>query len=321
MVKKLSYLAADCLRWAYWYPFRLLVQRLSVKNIYFLGKLMGILVYLFAIKRRKIIEQELILSLGRNLPSKKIKRIVRQSFKNFYQTQLEVFLYPKLNPDKIKETIQIEGKENLDFALSRGQGVILLFSHFGANQMIMPAIGYNGYKMNQLSGSAKHWLRIVPERANLINRKILELRWHYEQSLPARHIDVFGSLKPAIRCLKNKEILGIALDGGGGKKQLALNFLGRTASFSTGPMELAQRTNAAVLPTFIIRKSEGKHRLIIHPQINSERSNVHSDIHKFLTLLESYIKKYPCHYAQFLWLARKFTQDTDSPFFADYAGR
>lgn len=321
MVKRAKYLVADLVRWVYWYPFRSLVQHLSINNIYRLAQLIGILVYLFALKRRKILERELILSLGRNLPYKKTKEIVRQSFKNFYQTQLELFLYPGLNPDRVKEMVQIEGKENLDLALKRGKGVILLFSHFGANQMIMPAIGYNGYKMNQLSGSAKHWLRLAPERANRINRKILELRYHYEQSLPARHIDVFGSLKPAIRCLKGNEILGIALDGGGGKKQLALSFLGRKAFFSAGAIELASHTGATILPTFILRQPNGRHKLIIHPQMELDTSDGHYSTQKFVKLLEFYIQRYPCHYAQFLWLAHKFTQGTETPFFADYAER
>lgn len=319
MIKTVKNLPVDLLRWIYWYPFRIMIQHLSFSNINRLAKLIGNLVCVFSFRRREIITRELVLSLDEYLPRQRISSIVRQSFQNFYQTQLEVFLYPRLNPDRIKEMVLIEGKENIELALKHGKGVILLFSHFGANQMIMPAIGYNGYKMNQLSGSARHWLKIMPERASLIYRKILELKWNYEYSLPVQHIDVFGSLKPVIRCLRNNEILGIAMDGGGGKKKLALNFLGRRAYFSSGSIDIARHTNAVVLPTFIVRKPDGGHRLIIHKQINFNGFDVQHNIKKFLTLLESYIKRYPCHYAQFLWLARKFTMNTETPFFADYA--
>lgn len=318
MLKRLKSLIVDRLRWVYWYPFRITIQQLNFGNLIFVAKLTGTLVYLFASRRREIIRKELILSLGKDCHGKKLRNIVYRSFLNFYQTQLEFFLYPKLNPARVNGIVRIEGKENLDQALARGKGAILLFSHFGANQMIMPAIGYNGYKMNQLSISAEHWKSIIPENSSPINRRILKLRWEYEQSLPAKHINAFGLLRPAIKCLKNNEVLGIALDGGAGKKELRLEFLGRKASFSSGPMNLARHTGATLLPTFIIRNQDGRHKLVIHERMDPINSSEKENTQKFVALMESYIKRYPCHYAQFLWLARKFTQNTENPFFADY---
>ena len=67
-----------------------------------------------------------------------------------------------------------------------------MIGHFGANQMIMPALGHRGYPIHQLSAPPTVWADILPERANPLWRQKLELRWQLEQGLPVTHINVFN---------------------------------------------------------------------------------------------------------------------------------
>jgi KDO2-lipid IV(A) lauroyltransferase len=207
---------------------------------------------------------------------------------------------------------------------------MLLFAHFGANQMVMPAVGYRGYKMSQLSAPATVWTKILGKEQNLIERKTMEIKWRCELSLPVRHINIFGSLKEAFLCLRRNEILGVAIDGGGGKERAAVEFLGKTALFSTGSAEIALRTGCNVLPTFVIRNSKGYNTMIIEKPIPHPGSKPDTKIDRrdreraiaeliraFVERLEPYVLRYPCHYLDFLSLRTFMAGLGDPEFFVE----
>ena len=101
------------------------------------------------------------------------------------------------------------------------------------------------------------------------------------------------------------EVLGIAIDGGGGKTRAGVEFFGKKTFFSTGSVEIAMRTGCVVLPTFMIRKGNGTHKMIIEPPIEMKTGSedaVGGNISAFVKRLEGYVSKYPCHYLNFLAL-------------------
>ena len=55
----------------------------------------------------------------------------------------------------MEDYFPLEGQEYLDAAQNSGRGVMILLSHLGANQMIMPALGFRGYRVNQISRAAQ----------------------------------------------------------------------------------------------------------------------------------------------------------------------
>jgi KDO2-lipid IV(A) lauroyltransferase len=303
------------LLWAYWYPFRRLIQCLAAPQAYFIAEIMGNLLYCIATDKRRAFEAEAYRILGEELESSRAAMIVRRAFVHWCRSEAEMFLYPKMNEQNIRTFVAISGLAHLERALSAGKGVMLLFSHFGANQMIMPAMGYHGYTMSQLSAPATVWMeKLSGRKFSRMEQKTLQMRWRQESFLPVTHINIFGSLKGAFTCLKKNEILGIAIDGGGGQKRVMVDFLGKHALFSTGAMEIVARTNCMVLPTFMVRSVQGKSRMIIEEPMeirNMDRDDfvaVHTQT--FATRLEFYVRAYPCHYLQFLAL-RTFMESVD----------
>ena len=148
----------------------------------------------------------------------------------------------------------------------------------------------------------------------------MALRWEHEKSLPVRHIDPFGSMRPAVRCLQNNEVLGIAMDGGGGKDWVAVDFLGRRARFSTGPSRLAQMTGCAVLPTFMLRQPGGANLLVLEPPLpvsdpgETDRTGIPVLLARFIPLLERAVMEHKSHYLQFLALRRFLQAQGEPPF-------
>lgn len=310
----------DIVRWFYWYPFRYIIQLLPLRAVYVIGKYGGIILSALHGKRLKLLKGVLPVVINENIRIPKQKEIIRRALILFCQNELEVLLYPKMTSSIIQSTVECKGLDYLDEALKKGKGAMLLFAHFGANQMIMPAIGYRGYKMCQLSASPLVWTEKLPNKKfSVIGKKALEIRWEHELSLPVKHINIFGSLKEAFLCLKRNEILGVAVDGGGGKNRVAVNFLGKKALFSTGAMEIAARVGCSVLATFMIRDKDGHYTLIIEPPLRlvhgDGASAIQRNIALFVERLEYYVLKCPCHYLNFLALRSFMTEQGYAPFF------
>lgn len=305
-----------------WYPLRIVINILPLRVAYAIGTAGGQLLYMLSGDKQKILSNELKRIMpGKNL--NEINKIVRDSFINYCVSEMEVLLYPSLDAAFVEKNIVIEGREYLDAALAKGKGVLLFQAHFGAFQMTMPAIGFSGYKMNQISASASLW----KDNAGFsrMQRKVYNLKASYEYSLPVRHISVKSSLRPVFGALENNEIVGITIDGGGGNKTVLIDFLGRRANFQQGSADLAIRTGAAIVPAFIITEPGIKHRLILHPPIRISLSSEKDDhikktLQEFVRILEGYVFRYPSHYGYTLLLRSSRAFKDQYPFFMDYNG-
>ena len=254
----------DLLLWVYWHPFRRFIRSVGPSLAYRLARPAATLLALGARGKRAAFKRELDFITGGDTDPAGSRRIIRETFRVWLCNEFEMLLFPAMNAENISRFVSCSGVENLDKGLAAGKGVLLLFAHFGANQMVMPAIGYRGIKMSQLSAPPTVWEEKLPNRKfTPMETKGLELRWAHEQSLPVTHINIFGSLRRAFQCLKRNEVLGLAMDGGGGASRVTVELLGRRAAFSNGPVQIAMRTGCAVLPTFMVREPDGRSTLVI----------------------------------------------------------
>ena len=245
--------------------------------------------------------------------------ILRDAWHLALFNELEVLRYPAMNPENVDAICTVEGLAHLEEARAAGRGAILAIGHLGANQMIMPALGHRGFAMNQLSAPPTVWAEIHrDERTTPAYRRVLAHRWRLEQALPVRHINVFRFLRPALECLAAGEVLGLAFDGGGGKRWARVEFLGRQANVSVQSVQLAKKTGAALLPTRVGRvPGEAKHRIEIHAPIDlgDEQATLQVVAHQFT----EWIRERPEQYVPFLVVRRQMASMDVQPFFTDYA--
>ena len=251
--------------------------------------------------------------------------ILREAWRQTMFNELEVLRYPHLNPSTVGDVCVIEGREHLDAALARGKGAIILIGHYGANQMIMPALGHTGYPMSQLSAPPPVWADILREtRTTPLWEKVLDRRWQLEQRLPVQHINVFRFLRPAFECLQKNEVLGLAFDGGGGHRFAKVKLLNRTANVSVQPAQLARKTGAVILPTVVVRgPGERRHRVIIGEALETVRlrdreEETQRTMQAFVDVFSRWVRSHPAHYVNFLLLRYKVRATDVVPFFDDY---
>ncbi|MCP4806626.1 MAG: hypothetical protein GY913_29300 [Proteobacteria bacterium] len=310
---------------ALYYPGQALISRVPRPWLGHTARLGGDLVRNVARADIEVARRELRLLFGDRLLPQAEDDILREAWRQTMFNELEVLRYPHLDPAGIDEVCVVEGREHLDAALAKGRGAIVLIGHFGANQMIMPALGHQGYRMNQLSAPPPVWADILREtRTTPLWEKVLARRWELEQRLPVRHINVFKFLRPALQCLQDNEVLGLAFDGGGGRRWTQVELLGRKANVSVQPAQLARKTGAAILPTLVVREpGDRRHRVIIRPPIAVEKTrdrmaDLASTMQRFVDVFAEWVERHPAHYVNFLLLRWKVRGTDVVPFFDDY---
>jgi KDO2-lipid IV(A) lauroyltransferase len=249
---------------------------------------------------------------------------VREAYQVRVFDELEVLAYPRMNPGNVGQYTVIEGLEHLDRGLAGGRGVVLMLSHYGANQMVMPALGHRGYAMSQLSAPPTAWIgRREEGRVNPLWKRVQQWRYEHEQALPAAMIDVFGFMRPAYRCLEQNGVLGVAFDGGGGRRWVSVPLGQRTAWVSTQPWQLARSTGAAVVPALVTRRPrQAIHRVVLRRPIRVARTadraaDVAGAARRYAAWFSDHVVGRPAPYLHFLALRRR-VRHTDSRTLFDY---
>jgi lauroyl/myristoyl acyltransferase len=226
------------------------------------------------------------------------REITRRSFANYYKRHVETFFFGCLDRRRIDRLVEVKGLEHVDAALSKGKGVILLLSHFGSFLLPLPFLGFRGYAVNQVTGRQIH--------GSLFAERIWEWRKKEADRLPVKFIQVGRFLRPIFDAFAGNELVAIAFDGRDATNLAEADFLGRKVRFSTGPFDLARRTGAVIIPTFMVRRDDDTHLLVLEAPFGlaaggDKKGAAAEDAGNFAKLFAGYVERYPCHFGMVLF--------------------
>lgn len=253
--------------------------------------------YRVAAKQRKIALDSLSIAFGQEKSKEEIEKIARASFTGMAKSAIEVmFLMDK--PQLLRERVELVNKNNLDDALEKGCGVILVSAHFGNFPLLLARLAQEGYKA---SGIMRPMRDARVEKIFVEKRKRFNVKTIYSQP---RNICV----NQTIEALRNNEVVFIPIDQNFGTAGVFVDFFGTKAATATGPIVFAQRTKARLVPCFIIRQPDDTHKVIFEPAIEleegkSNRETIQVNIQKLTNIIECYIRKYP---AEWGWVHRRW---------------
>jgi len=276
--------------------FRSFIKGLPASWAYRLSEFLAFFFFL-AIKTSILeVSRELGRFAGPACDERTTRRIAQKACEIYVKRQIEDLFAGKINAAFIGKHVSIHGLARIDQALSQGKGGILLVGHFGSFRMILPALAFHGYKINQLVGNPvlRHHRRVHDFLFHNLEREY--------SGLPVNFIRADLSLRPALRALKNNELLVVAFDGREGNDWVELPFLGRTGKLSAGPARMALMFGAPLVPAVIVRRPGDRHEILIDAIIETKEDGRREDaiktlVSRYVRVFEKYIKKYPCHFA------------------------
>jgi KDO2-lipid IV(A) lauroyltransferase len=275
----------------------LIVKFIPARFIYGFAKNIGSLGYRIAKKQRTTTLESLTIAFGRDKSRQEIEQIARDCFTFLAKAGVElVFLMDR--PALLMKRVNLVGKHNLDNALAKGNGVILASAHFGNFPLLMSRLALSGYKIGGIMRAMRD-TRV--ENIFLEKRNRFKIKTIYSQP---RSVCVNNTLE----ALRNNEVVFIPIDQNFGTGGVFVDFFGRKAATATGPVVLAQRTKAALLPCFIVRQKDDTHKIIFEEPLNLEKGKdpqetVVINIQRLTNIIEHYIRIYP---AEWGWVHRRW---------------
>ena len=255
----------------------------------FIGRRLGEEMYYFGRKYRLVAYANLKRVFAGELSSRQIKRLCRESFRNFGQNLLDIFLIPLLSKEHINKYFTLEGMEHIQAAFKKGKGVIFVAAHEGSWELSSVVFSNQGFPFQLLIRNQG-----TPRLNGLLN--------NYRRQKGCRIIETRNETRELIKTLKNNQSLGMTVDQGG-KAGILVDFFGKRASMASGAVRLALRYDAVLLQGFYTRVKDSYYKIIISPFPELEKTgdmekDVENNLAKLVKSFEPLIKKYPHEY---LW--------------------
>ncbi len=305
----------DLARWAFWVPFRELLdphRPEQLARLYPLWRLQ----YRSGGAQRQLMREELQRCFGVG------EETVREAYRVAFRVHLEELLLGKLDPDTVGLYMRWEGRENLDAAMERGRGAVLALPHAGNVMMMIALLALSGYRYTQYEARG-----LAPEDVARANpREFGHNRWRTavrqarednEDRLPASFLTLDVSVRELYRRLGRNETVGIAYDGRIGNKFVLFDYLGRRALLNPGPFRMAASTGAALVPMFNACPAGGPNVChVAEPLYGKDWRDL---AERFLAVAQAWLRAHPAEYGIWLAHARERRAVDDHPFFVDYA--
>ncbi|HIE35693.1 MAG TPA: hypothetical protein EYP89_00445 [Candidatus Omnitrophica bacterium] len=275
--------------------FTLMNGILSLRFSYFLGKILGRVAFFLVLRHKKIALESLSIAFPQ-LSVKMRKRITSDFFIFMAQSSLELFHY--LKNSYSLENVGIEGKENLDNALKKRKGVIILTAHFGNFPLMSLKLVKEGYPVSVVARPMRD--RKAGDYIHSLRTKAgVKTIFSYPRKECVSNV---------IKALRNNEIVIIQMDQNFGTGGVWVKFFNKLAATPVGPIIFSLRTNSPIVPVYICREKDFYHLIKIFPEedltITEDRNKtILLNAAKFTRIIENWIKEYP---SQWSWIHRRW---------------
>lgn len=252
---------------------------------YWMAGRVGHLLYTLSPRLKRVLTYNMRHVLGPYASDSQVQAVVRQACVNITKGHYDLFRVGRLSADAIKDMVRVEGWEHLEQALAQGRGVIVISAHFGNMDVVMQVPVVRG-----LPATAPVQ-RIQPER---LFRYTLRLRKSHGLKMIPSDQPMIG----LIRALKRGEIIGLTCDRDVSDNDHAVDFFGSPTRLPDGPVRVALRTGAVMLPAFALRLPDNSFLIQIEPpldlpQTGDREADVAAGMERVVATAERHIAKNP----------------------------
>ena len=278
--------------------FKWLPRRLALLT----GKLLGVVAYLLLASRRRVALENLRLVYAEGWDTRKLKRVARQSFESLGLLLVDFARMTRLSSASLESVLVSRDEEAVLRRLADGPGVLFFTAHFGSWELI-----------SYVSALWGHPIAVISRPAD--NPLVEQYATRVRSSLGNRVVSKHGAAREILKTLKRAESIGILIDQSvSPDRGVAGSFLGHH-TYTTGALaEFAMRTRAPVVPIFMVRQNDGRHRLQVGEPIKlvhtgDRRRDVATNTQNYVQAVEEVVQQWP---EQWLWCHRRWRYATQA---------
>ena len=219
---------------------------LPARAAYALAGLAGDLAYRYRHSTRADVQDNMRHVMGPDAAPDAIESAAREAFRNVARYYADLVQLPRMDLEKrIGKDVRLHGFDILTDAIDRGHGAIVVTAHFGNPEL--------GVQVGAILG-----LDILVLAEPLQPPAFAETMRDLRAVFKPRYEDVsFGAVANTIRHLRKGGMLAITCDRDIQRNGTPLPFFGSSTRMPLGAVELAQRTGAALVPGYCVRRPDG----------------------------------------------------------------
>lgn len=220
-----------------------------------MGRIIGWGMWRRAGDKRQLVAKHMVRASG--AAPKEAEQLARRVFSSYGRYWAEVFWIRPRRRDKFARHADVEGLDILHAAAKEGKGMIFALGHTG----------------NWDAAAAKSWelgYPVVAVAEKLSNRRVR--RW-FLKVRAAFGIEVLladkgsGVTRRLLQELRSGGTIALVCDRDMTRDGVEVDFFGEKTTLPAGPVALADRTGAALLPIGCYFKEGRGHRMVVNPPI------------------------------------------------------
>lgn len=229
------------------------------------------------------------------------EKFLRNMLRNYFD--IMILKVKTLPAEKILAMAEADNLQALDKALSKGKGGILFSGHFGSFPLMIFWLATKGYPI----------AAVYKEASNFPDEFFGNLMRMYGVT-PIKYTSDKGLTASIIRHLKQNKIILIQSDQSK-PDGVYINFFNKYVPAAPGPVVLAKRTQASLIPAYIYRKSTHFHHIQIFSEMQLiEKENLEEFITVNTQMLSDWIAKVVVeHPEEWLWLHNRWKREKPFP--------
>jgi len=262
------------------------------------GELAALVAYLLDRRHRRVGMRNLEIAFPEK-PIRERRRILRASFLNLGRMAAELAHLPRLSAERLRDMVRFVDEEWWREATSweRSTGVLVLSGHFGNWELLVFAHGMRGHPVHMVHRTIANplldrWLNALRARAGT-------------RTIRKRH-----AARAVLAALHERGLLVLPFDQNSTRGLgVFVDFFGVPASTNAGLARIALRTDAPIVPAFIVREGRSaRHRVHVLPIMQVERTgdpraDVVRNTQRFSAVFEDMVRRHP---EQWLWMHKRW---------------
>ena len=254
------------------------------------------------VRHRRITMENLLRSYAREMSPADIRKTARQVFENLGKVFFEVCWAWRLDPHQWPRFFTIQGRHHMESAVNKGKGVLSLTAHFGNWELLTIVGAILDIKL----GIVYRPLDFPP-----LNQIIVDLRTRFGAELIQRR----KSFRKILLLLREKGTAALLMDQNvDWYEGVFVDFFGRPTCTNKGMALLALKSDAPVVPVFLVRESGG-FTVKFFPEIplvktGDRTKDIEINTQRYTRAIESMVRQYP---EQWFWVHRRWKTRSYQP--------
>ena len=219
-----------------------------------IGRRLGDLVWVAAPRRRALA----LANVGQafpDMPPAERRRVAHRSFQHLGMVAAEVCRALHEPVASTLARVHVDGLAHVEQVMATHGRALVVTAHLGNWELLTLAYRLSGVPLS---------IVVRPLDTPALDGVMRRLR----ATAGATIIDKRDAVRPVLQALRRGGLVAILLDQNASRREgVFVPFFGRLASTSRSAATLAVRTGTPILPLFIRREPDGRHRIMVEPAI------------------------------------------------------